>query len=54
MVKIDVKPEQLFSVKCAWCGKTTGSSTVNHSHSICTDCKENLLLTSHLARKKPE
>jgi len=52
MVKINVKPEQLFPVKCAWCGKTTNFSTVEHSHSICTECKDGLSLTFRLTQKK--
>lgn len=53
MVKIDTKPEQRFPVKCAWCRKTTDFSTIEHSHSICEECKDDLLLTGHLTRKKP-
>lgn len=51
MVKIDVKPEQLFPVKCAWCGKTTNFSTIGHSHSICKECKVKLLPAGRLALK---
>lgn len=54
MVKIDVKPEALYPVRCAWCEKTTGHSTVEHSHSICKKCKDGLLLTDHLTRKKQQ
>jgi hypothetical protein len=54
MVKIDVRPEALFLVTCAWCRKTTGCSTVEHSHSICEECKSGLLLTDHLTRKKQQ
>jgi hypothetical protein len=54
MVKIDVKPEQLFPVKCAWCRKTTSFSTIKHSHSICQECKDDLLLTSLLTLKNPQ
>jgi hypothetical protein len=51
MVKIDVKPEVLFPVKCAWCRKTTDFSTIRHSHSICEECKDDLLLAGRLALK---
>lgn len=54
MVKIDVKPEQLFPVRCAWCGVITSYSTIEHSHSICLPCKANLELIHQLAPTKPE
>jgi acetyl-CoA carboxylase beta subunit len=52
MVKIDVKPEQRHPVKCAWCGKIIYHTTIANSDGICSECKEGLLLTSHLTRKK--
>jgi len=52
MTRIDVKPERLFRVKCAWCGKTTRFSTIENSHSICDTCKDDVLLAEELARPK--
>jgi len=54
MVKIDVKPEVLFPVRCAWCGVKTSYSTIEHSHSICLQCKAKLELVNQLTPTKQE
>jgi len=42
-VIINSKPERRYPVMCAWCGRLVGWSIVEHSHSICRECSEQLI-----------
>ena len=52
MVKIDVRPENPYPMKCSWCKKITGFSTIKGSDSICDECKDKLLTADLVSRKK--